>query len=109
MNQGVELLNQFSAAAGQLLVDAVYRVRSDADKAIKEVRSISRNSAREKETQSPFVRRKEAIRLLGTRSVLEDCEKGGWLVASVRRPRIVLYQRIDVMAAVYRISEGEYP
>jgi hypothetical protein len=62
-----------------------------------------------KETQSPFVRRKEAIRLLGSRSVLEDCEKGRWLAASVRRPRLVLYKRTDVMAAAYRISQGEYP
>jgi hypothetical protein len=60
-------------------------------------------------TQSPFVRRKEAIRLLGTRSLLEACERAGWFKASTRRPRLVQYPREQVMAAVYRLSLGEYP
>jgi hypothetical protein len=58
---------------------------------------------------SPFLKRKEAIQLLKTRSVLEACERAGWLVAVTRQPRLVLYKRQDVMACVYRISEGEFP
>jgi hypothetical protein len=57
----------------------------------------------------PFLKRKEAIQLLKTRSTLERCEKSGWLVAVTRQPRLVLYKRVDVMACVYRISQGEYP
>lgn len=37
------------------------------------------------ETQSPFFRQKEAIKLLGCRSTLEKCEKAGWLTATTRR------------------------
>jgi hypothetical protein len=57
----------------------------------------------------PFLKRKEAIQLLKTRSTLERCEKAGWLIAVTRQPRLVLYKRQDVMACVYRISQGEYP
>jgi hypothetical protein len=61
------------------------------------------------EPQSPFLKRKEAIQLLKTRSVLEACEKTGWLSATTRQARLVLYKRIEVMACVYRISQGEFP
>jgi hypothetical protein len=37
----------------------------------------------------PFLRRNEALQLLKTRSVLERCEKAGWLKATTRRPRLV--------------------
>jgi hypothetical protein len=57
----------------------------------------------------PFLRRKEAIELLGTRSTLERCEKAGWITATTRRARLVQYKREEVLAAVYRISQGEYP
>lgn len=57
----------------------------------------------------PFLRRTEAIRLLKTRSVLERCEASGWLKATTRQRRLVLYKRQDVLACVYRISQGEYP
>jgi hypothetical protein len=59
--------------------------------------------------QSPFVKRKEAIELLGARCVLEACERAGWLKATTRQKRLVLYLRKDVMACVYRISKSEYP
>jgi hypothetical protein len=58
---------------------------------------------------SPFVKRKEAIELLKTRSTLERCEKAGWLTATTRQPRLVLYKRQSMMACVYRLSVGEYP
>jgi hypothetical protein len=58
---------------------------------------------------SPFLKRKEAIELLKTRTTLEACERAGWLKATTRKPRLVLYLRTDVMACVYRISQGEYP
>ena len=59
--------------------------------------------------QCPFLRRKEAIELLGTRSTLERCETAGWITATTRRPRLVQYKREEVLAAVYRINQGEYP
>jgi hypothetical protein len=61
------------------------------------------------EPHSPFLKRKEAIELLKTRSTLERCEKVGWLKATTRQPRLVLYKRADVMACVHRLSQGEYP
>ena len=69
----------------------------------------SRKPEHKPETQSPFIRRKEAIKLLGCRQTLERCEKAGWLTATIRRARLVQYKRADVMACVYRISQGEYP
>jgi hypothetical protein len=46
----------------------------------------------------------EAIRLLKTRSLLERCERAGWIKATTRQAPLVLYMRAEVMAAVYRIS-----
>jgi hypothetical protein len=56
-----------------------------------------------------WLRRKEAIAFLGTRSVLEAAERSGWLKAAVRQPRLVLYNRQEVLACAYRLSQGEYP
>ena len=61
------------------------------------------------ESNGLWLRRKEAITFLGTRSVLEDAERAGWLKAAVRRPRLVLYNRQEVLACAYRLSQGEYP
>jgi hypothetical protein len=58
---------------------------------------------------SPFLKRKEAIQLLKTRSLLERCEKSGWLKATTRQGRLVLYLREQVMVAVWRINRGEFP
>jgi hypothetical protein len=69
---------------------------------------IAKMEKRKPET-SPFLRRTEAIRLLKTRSLLERCEKAGWIKATTRQPRLVLYLREQVMACVWRISQGEYP
>jgi hypothetical protein len=64
---------------------------------------------RKSDTKSPFLKRKEAIELLKTRSTLERCERAGWLKASARQPRFVLYLREQVLACVWRISQGEFP
>jgi hypothetical protein len=72
-------------------------------------KEIATLKKRKPTADSPFLRRTEAIQLLKTRSVLEACERGGWLKASTRQARLVLYRRIDVMACVYRISQGEFP
>jgi hypothetical protein len=68
-----------------------------------------RKPDRKPETQSPFLKRKEVVQLLKTRSVLEACERAGWLKATTRQKRLVLYRRTDVMACIYRLSQGEYP
>ena len=78
------------------------------ERLLSEIRK-SQKASRKPEFQSPFLRRKQAIELLGARSVLEACERAGWFKASARQPRLVLYRRMDVEAAVYRISRGEYP
>jgi hypothetical protein len=70
---------------------------------------IAIRKSQKPDTQCPFLRRKEAIELLGTRSTLERCEKAGWITATSRRSRLVQYKREEVLAAVYRISQGEYP
>lgn len=70
---------------------------------------IASMEKRKPTTDSPFVRRTEAIHLLKTRSVLEACEASGWLKATTRQRRLVLYKRQDVMACVWRINQGEYP
>jgi hypothetical protein len=57
----------------------------------------------------PFLRRTEAIRLLKTRSILERCERAGWIKATTRQHRLVLYLRQQVLAAVWKISNGEFP
>jgi hypothetical protein len=69
----------------------------------------SRKLDRKPEPPTPFLKRKEAVDLLATRSLLERCERAGWLKAAIRKPRLVLYRRTDVMACFYRISQGEYP
>jgi hypothetical protein len=63
-----------------------------------------------KTKQEPlWLRRKEAIGFLGTRSVREAMERAGWLKAAIRQPRLVLYNRQEVLACAYRLSQGEYP
>jgi hypothetical protein len=71
--------------------------------------ALSNRKPPKPETQSPFIRRKEAIKLLGCRSTLEKCEKAGWLTATTRRARLVQYKRQDVLNCAYRLSQGEYP
>ncbi len=84
-------------------------IQESQDLAAMEKRIIAALTGRKPEAQSPFLKRKEALQLLKTRSTLERCEKAGWLKATTRRRRLVLYRRIDVLACVHRISQGEYP
>jgi hypothetical protein len=68
-----------------------------------------RKADSKQEVASPFLRRGEAMQLLKTRTILEACERAGWLPVCVRKPRLVLYKREDVLACVFRLAEGEYP
>ena len=70
---------------------------------------IAIRKSQKPDIQCPLVRQKEAIKLLGTRSTLERCEQAGWISAVIRRARLVQYKREEVLAAVYRLSQGEYP
>ena len=70
---------------------------------------IAIRKSKKPDIQCPLVRQKEAIKLLGTRSTLERCEQAGWISAVIRRARLVQYKREEVLAAVYRLSQGEYP
>jgi hypothetical protein len=47
-------------------------------------RRIAQIEKRKPTADSPFVRRTEAIRLLKIRSVLEACERVGWVKATTR-------------------------
>ena len=58
---------------------------------------------------SPLIRHSEAAELLTSRAVLLACQKAGWLKPCVRRKKLTVYNRTDVMAAVQRILSGEYP
>jgi hypothetical protein len=60
------------------------------------------------EPPSPFMKQKEVVQLL-TRTMLEKCEEAGWLQAKVRRHKLVLYLRNEVMQCVWKISQGQYP
>jgi hypothetical protein len=76
-----------------------------------EKRIVAKLTGRElkvkKEIISPFIRQRDAIKLLNGRSILRRCEIAGWLVATTRQRKLVQYKREDVMVCVYRISQGE--
>jgi hypothetical protein len=72
-------------------------------------KEIAALKKRKPTTDSPFLKRKETIQLLKTRSLIEKCERAGWITATTRQPRLVLYLKEQIMAAVYRLSVGEYP
>jgi hypothetical protein len=59
--------------------------------------------------QPPFVRCKDARVMLGGRSILERCERAGWLKPVRRGKRLTLFKRDDIEAAQLRISSGELP
>ena len=58
---------------------------------------------------SPLIRHSEAAELLPSKAVLLACQKAGWLKPCVRRKKLTVYNRADVMAAAQRILSGEYP
>jgi hypothetical protein len=58
---------------------------------------------------SPLIRHGEAAELLTSRAVLLACQKAGWLKPCIRRKKLTVYNRADVMAAGQRILSGEYP
>jgi len=58
---------------------------------------------------SPLIRHREAAEILTSRAVLLACQKAGWLKPCVRRKKLTVYNRADVMAAAHRILSGEYP
>jgi hypothetical protein len=72
-------------------------------------KKIAALKKRKPTTDSPFLKRKEAIELLKTRSMLERCERAEWFKATIRQGRLVLYLREQVLVAVWRISKGEFP
>jgi hypothetical protein len=58
---------------------------------------------------SPLIRHSEAAELLTSRAVLLACEEAGWLKPCVKRKKMTIYNRADVLAAAQRILSGEYP
>ena len=62
-----------------------------------------------KPVQSPFARCKDARVMLGSRSILERCERAGWFTPIRRGKRLMLFKRDDIEAAQLRVSWGELP
>ena len=55
------------------------------------------------------VNQKEAIGLLSSRAVVRRLEREGWLKPCLRRGRLCLYLRADILACAARMAMGEYP
>src|ERR1700730_3409841 len=66
-----------------------------------------RSRPKAKPVQSPFVRCKDARVMLGGRSILERCERAGWLTPVRWVERLTLFKRDDIEAAQLRVSWGE--
>jgi hypothetical protein len=49
------------------------------------------------------------VDVLGSRGILQRCIKAGWITAVVKRKRLTLYKRNDVLAAVEKIAAGDLP
>jgi len=47
---------------------------------------------------SPLIRHGEAAKLLTSRAVLLACQKAGWLKACIRRKKLTVYNRADVIS-----------
>jgi hypothetical protein len=58
---------------------------------------------------SPLIRHTEAAELLTSKAVLSACERAGWLKPCIRRKKLTVYSRAEVLAAAHRILTGEYP
>ena len=71
--------------------------------------AYERSQPMAKPVQSPFVRCKDARVMLGGRSILERCERAGWLTPVRRGKRLTLFKRDDIEAAQLQISWGELP
>jgi hypothetical protein len=69
----------------------------------------ARSQPMAKPVHSPFVRCKEAGVMLGGRSILERCERAGWLTPVRRGKRLTLFKRDDIEAAQLRVSWSEFP
>ena len=71
--------------------------------------AYERSQATAKPVRSPFVRCKDARIMLGGRSILERCERAGWLTPVRRGKRLMLFKRDDIEAAQLRVTWGELP
>jgi hypothetical protein len=58
-----------------------------------------RSQPMSKPAQSPFVLCKDARAVLGGRSILERCERSGWLTPVRGGKRLTLFKRDDIEAA----------
>src|SRR5258705_13902678 len=58
---------------------------------------------------SPLIRRTEAIQLLTSRTVLQHCQEAGWIKPCLRKAGLTLYARDQILSAVGRLLQGEYP
>jgi hypothetical protein len=68
-----------------------------------------RSQTMAKPIQSPFVRCKDARVMLGGRSILERCERSGWLTPVRRGKRLTLFKRNDIEAAQPACLVGGLP
>jgi hypothetical protein len=94
---------------GELLLKRLEQMDQRMERIERSLAALAERKPEKPKTDSPFLKRKEAIELLKTRSLLEACERAGWLKATTRKPRLVLYRRTDVLVCVHRIAQGDYP
>jgi hypothetical protein len=73
-----------------------------------DLETVRRGKKKEEQPlESPFVRAMEVRKMLGSRSLVERCERAGWFEPVKRGQRMTLYLRKDIEAAAFRIQCGE--
>ena len=113
-------MNAIAPKAAQLVIDKIFQVHRDLDRATsmaKEfLRAIPARSIKVERFQKPkpaspdgLIRYTEAAKELGGRGVVEKCERLGWLKAVVRKKRLTLFRRTDLLACIARIEAGDLP
>jgi hypothetical protein len=83
------------------------RVSNTALKNLRRNLHIRRAKKKEEPFESLFIRAMQARKMLGGRSLVERCERAGWLSPVKRGKRMTLYLRKDIEAAAFRIQCGE--
>jgi hypothetical protein len=103
-------------AVMQLIIDRVFQVRRDLDKSVAMATEFLRATPVRSAKPAPkpasddgLIRYTEAAKELGERGVVEKCERLGWLKAVVRKKRLTLFRRVDVLACIARIESGDLP
>jgi hypothetical protein len=111
-------VNAIAPKAAQLVIDKIFQVHRDLDRARSMAKEFLRATPIERKhaqvkpnpaSNSDLIRHAEAVQLLCGRGVLDRCKRAGWIRAVVRQKRLTLYRRVDVLAAVEKLLAGDLP